>query len=200
MNNYTGKQIGQYIVIGKCAEKTNDGHSLYNCKCIKCGYIRTSVRIESLKYINPLCNHVEIKCNWSNKKLEQIFNGMKSRCYNKDSKYYKWYGAKGISICKEWLNNPQNFNNWSIDNGYKDKLSIDRIDGNKDYCPENCRWITLEDNAKYKSTTNIIEVNGILDSGRGWSKKIGFGPNYINTYIRKHGIDEAISFIRKKIS
>jgi hypothetical protein len=125
---------------------------------------------------------------------------MKSRCYNKDSKYYKWYGAKGISICKEWLNNPQNFNNWSIDNGYKDKLSIDRIDGNKDYCPENCRWIRLEDNAKYKSTTNIIEVDGILDSGRGWSKKIGFGPNYINTYIRKHGIEEAISFIRKKIS
>ena len=124
---------------------------------------------------------------------------MKNRCYNSNCKDYKRYGKKGIKIYDEWINNPLSFEEWALSNGYNDGLTIDRIDENKDYCPENCRWITLEDNSKWKSTTNKIEVNGITDSGRGWSKRLGYGVNYINKYIKNNGIDKTVEFIQKEI-
>ena len=70
------------------------------------------------------------------------------------------YGGKGIRVCQEWLDNPELFEEWSLENGYEDNLTIDRIDSTKDYCPDNCRWVTLEDNAKYKSTTRVLDVDG----------------------------------------
>ena len=73
---------------------------------------------------------------------------MKQRCYNKNKDNYKWYGGRGISVCDEWLNNFMSFYDWSINNGYKDGLKIDRIDVNKNYCPENCRFITQKEQCR----------------------------------------------------
>ena len=97
---------------------------------------------------------------WKNKRLSKIFKDMTTRCYSKNAREYRWYGGKGIKICDEWINNPKTFEDWALNNGYKDNLTIDRINSDKDYSPDNCRWITLIDNAKYKSTTTILEVDG----------------------------------------
>ena len=74
---------------------------------------------------------------------------MKQRCYNPNVNNYKYYGGKGVGICQEWLgdNGLQNFVEWSLDNGYGETLSIDRIDSNDDYSPQNCRWVTVSQNA-----------------------------------------------------
>lgn len=97
------------------------------------------------------------------KSLFFVWNNMKQRCYNQNSKKYSTYGAKGIKICDEWINNFINFRDWSIKNGYfkqskeikfKDKLSIDRIDSTKDYCPENCQWITVGQNSSKRHKQN----------------------------------------------
>jgi hypothetical protein len=121
---------------------------------------------------------------------------MLCRCYNKNCKDYRFYGKKGVYICDEWRNNYKSFNDWAIQSGYEDGLTIDRIDCSKPYCPENCRWISACDNAKWKSTTTSITVNGITDSGRGWSERLGRGVNYINKMIRKKGIDYTIDYIQ----
>ena len=121
---------------------------------------------------------------------------MKSRCYNKEDKNYRWYGAKGIKICDEWLDNPKAFEEWAMNHGYSDNLTIDRKDENKNYCPENCTWVTLENNSKYKSTTSLVEVDGEIHTGREWSEKLGLGINVINTYIRKYGEKNTKEFIR----
>jgi hypothetical protein len=132
---------------------------------------------------------------WNNQRIGKIFCDMKSRCYNTSDKTYRYYGAKGIKICQEWLNNPKEFEKWSMQNGYTDNLTIDRVNSNKDYCPENCRWITLKDNAKYKSTTHLITVNGITHTGREWSNVLGLGANTINSYIRHYGEDKTKQLI-----
>lgn len=132
-----------------------------------------------------------------NKRIRSIFRSMKYRCYNPNSKDYRWYGAKGIKICDEWLNNPNLFEEWALNNGYTDTLTIDRIEENKDYCPENCRWISRINNAKYKSTTSLIEVDGEIHTGKEWAYILNLSPNLINRYIKKYGLENTVEFIKR---
>lgn len=87
----------------------------------------------------------------SNTRIYNEWKGMRRRCSNPNTPKYKFYGGKGIKVCPEWDKSGDGFNsfyNWALSNGYQDDLTIDRIDENKDYCPENCRWITKEENIK----------------------------------------------------
>ena len=79
-------------------------------------------------------------------RIYQTWHNMKSRCHKEYDSKYKYYGGKGIKVCDEWRNDFNAFYEWAMANGYTDELTIDRIDSDKDYCPENCRWVTMEEN------------------------------------------------------
>lgn len=103
------------------------------------------------------------------KRLHRIWHGMKQRCYNEKCPAYKYYGARGIKICDEWLNDYDNFYNWAMDNGFdpespKKECSIDRIDNDGNYCPENCRWATALQQAanQRKSSLNTSGYRGVI--------------------------------------
>lgn len=113
------------------------------------------------------------------KRLMAIFNGMKTRCYNKKRKDYKLYVANGIRICEEWLNNPKLFCEWSLNNGYSDNLTIDRIDGLSDYHPDNCRWVNKKVQANNISTNRKIEINGEVKNLTEWADEIGVSKNVL---------------------
>lgn len=83
--------------------------------------------------------------------LASILNGMKQRCYNPNRRSYKNYGGKGITICEDWLSDTNNFYKWALANGYEEGLSIERLDNDKGYYPDNCTWIPLEDQYKNRS-------------------------------------------------
>ena len=86
-------------------------------------------------------------------RIYNIWSQMKRRCYRKEDDKYYCYGARGIRVCDEWLNDVVKFKDWALANGYRDDLTIDRIDSNGNYCPENCRWIPLREQAWNKTNT-----------------------------------------------
>jgi len=97
-------------------------------------------------------DHPEYLKQWrgdnSRGKLYMILSGMKDRCNNSNRWCYKYYGAKGIKVCDEWLNDFVVFRDWALSNGYEEGLTIDRKDPDGNYCPENCQWITQSENSK----------------------------------------------------
>lgn len=93
----------------------------------------------------------ELQC-FRKHRLRKIFDGMKARCYNPNSSGYKYYGGKGIKICREW-DRFEVFSEWAINNGYTNNLTIDRIDSSKNYSPDNCQWLTRGDNCFKRSST-----------------------------------------------
>ncbi len=82
------------------------------------------------------------------------FHAMKSRCYNPDNSFFDRYGGRGISVCDAWLVDSFSFCRWAIQSGFKPHLQIDRINNDGNYCPENCRWVTQQENLRNRKTTN----------------------------------------------
>lgn len=140
----TGKRFDHLLVVNR-ADYNIDGRPVWTCKC-DCGNT-VDVRGECLRKGNTKscgCGIARVKHNLSRTRLYSVYDGMKARCYNPEHNRYKDYGARGIKICNEWLGKfgRIKFLKWAIENGYKEGLSIDRINVNGDYEPGNCRWTT----------------------------------------------------------
>lgn len=132
----------------------------------------------------------------SNERTYKIYSKMKERCYNKNSSGYKNYGGRGIKICEEWLNNYLAFKNWSIANGYRDDLTIDRIDVNGDYEPNNCRWATYKQQANNKRVNHYITYNNITHTLQEWSEKYNIQPKTLSERL-KRGIPFEIAILKE---
>lgn len=90
-------------------------------------------------------------------RLYDIWRGIKERCCNPDKRHKKYYQDRGITICDEWLNNNKTFFDWALNNGYQDNLTIDRIDNNKGYSPDNCRWVSQSIQINNRRTSFLLE-------------------------------------------
>lgn len=203
--NHIGEKYGIYTIVGVSDEKSNDGHKMYiaKCECGECKTFRYSKISHNIVYKCPhwlVYGDIKIKSNQiDDKRLAHIFHGILRRCYVPDSKDYKFYGAKGIRVCQEWIDNPRLFEIWALHNNYKSNLTIDRVEDNKNYTPDNCRWIDVETNTRFKSTTNYITATVTL-SGRQWASLIpDIGTNYINRLVKNQGEKVAIEFIEDKL-
>lgn len=116
-------------------------------------------------------------------RLYQEWSRMKTRCYNKNTHYYKNYGGRGIKVCDEWQTFLP-FREWAYQNGYNDKLTLERKDVNGDYCPENCTWITMKEQASNKRTNTFIEFNGKRQTISQWSRELGISKELISWRLR----------------
>ncbi len=113
------------------------------------------------------------------------FHKIKERCYNPKNKSYSRYGGRGIKICDEWLNNPSLFVKWSLENGFDKELAIDRIDNNGNYCPENCRYVTLKENNQNRRTTRFFTYNGKTQNLAQWCEEYGLCYHTILCRLRR---------------
>lgn len=143
------QRFGRLIVL------ENIKPSMWLCKC-DCGEYKTVstklLRRGTTRSCGCLRKEMEVEANTThgdtNSRLYKTWCNMKSRCTNQKSTDYKYYGAKGVKVCEEWLNSYEAFRDWALANGYKEGLTIDRINSEDNYKPINCRWITLSKNSR----------------------------------------------------
>ena len=104
------------------------------------------------------------KHGMSGTRLYSVYRDMKDRCHNPKNRVYKNYGGRGITVCDEWRNNSKSFLDWALSHGYSDDLTIDRIDNDKGYSPDNCRWATASEQADNRRTSIRLQYKGEIKS------------------------------------
>lgn len=109
----------------------------------------------------------------SRARLYTAWNNMRQRCYNAKRRDYVWYGARGITICPEWANSFPAFAEWAMANGYEDHLTLDRIETDGPYCPENCRWATQKEQANNRRSSRLLTFGGRTQTLKQWSEELG---------------------------
>lgn len=119
------------------------------------------------------------------KELYHRYSHIKSRCYNTNDKRYPRYGGRGITMCDEWFSDFYSFKNWATENGYRKELSIDRIDNDGPYSPENCRWVTLSENNQNRSSSTFYTYNDKTQNLMQWCNELGLNYNTILMRIRR---------------
>lgn len=134
----TGKEYENFTVVKRIGQ-TENNNPIYKCICF-CGNA-FSARADGIKDgTTKSCGCLLTRHGGKGTRLYRIWIGMKSRCYNENVPQYKYYGALGVTICEEWKNDFETFRNWSLSHGYRDDLTIDRINSYGNYEPNNCRW------------------------------------------------------------
>lgn len=190
MSNYkdlTGNKYNMLTVLRRLPNRGNN--AVWECRC-DCGNI-TKVTSGNLKNGSvKSCGCLRLKStstthNKSNSRLYRIWAAMKQRCYNEDYVAYKNYGGRGISICDEWVNSFENFYDWAINNGYSDSLSIERINVNDNYCPSNCTWVTLTEQAQNRRTCYMFQYNNKTQNLAQWCVDLGLDYKLIHNRIFK---------------
>lgn len=194
----TGYRFGRLVVLDKTEERIR-GNVGWLCKC-DCGAEKTIAAV-NLKRGTQSCGClarelssvrtkiVATKHGGSRSSLYYMWRDLKCRCDNPKDHAYKYYGGKGVTIHEDWYDF-NSFRDWALSNGYRKGLTIDRIDSNNNYCPENCRWITRAENTRraHARTVRCIETGEIFRSALEASKHINrYDGSVITKAIARKG-------------
>ncbi len=181
-----GKRFGRLVVL-EATDRRMSGDIVWKCKC-DCGNITyvATCNLTAKRSFTASCGCMRkekaIKHNLSKTKIYKKLLAIKGRCKNPKDKNYFRYGGRGITICEEWDNENgfENFYNWAISHGYEAGLTIDRIDNNKGYCPDNCRWVTQKVQMNNQSRNRYVKIGEETHSLIEWAeiKKISIGTIY----------------------
>lgn len=109
---------------------------------------------------------------------------MKERCYNKNRHNYHRYGGRGIEVCDEWLNDKLSFINWSIEHGFEESLTLERINNDLGYSPDNCKWIPANKQQNNRCTSMLITYNGKTQYLSWWAKELNFKRTTIQRRLK----------------
>ena len=194
----TGMKFGRLTVIDRAKDGTRANGSTYvrwicRCDCgkelIVCGgNLRRGYSKSCGCYQKEQLAKIETKhgqaIHGKRSRLYICWRGIKLRCNNPNNPSYKDYGGRGISMCNEWMNDFQAFNNWAISHGYADNLTIDRIDVNGNYEPSNCHWVTMKEQQNNRRNNHLITHNGETHTMMQWSEITGIAFHTIKSRLK----------------
>lgn len=211
---WIGQKFGRLTVVSASYLPSGENHAWYwNCKC-DCGKMVYGIRPRNLKNGNTKscgCLQDEIKkekfigCKRthgkSNTRLYGIWEKMKDRCERERCPAYKNYGGRGIKVCEEW-HDFQTFYDWAMANGYQENLTIERINNDKGYYPDNCCWITREEQAKNKRNIRYVEMDGEKIPLKTACERFGVPYKAVHLRVTRYGmsIEEALNKPFKNIA
>lgn len=198
-NNYIspkGEPKARWICLCDCGNVAEvNGNDLRKGHTKSCGCLNIESAISNLA-------GVSITHGKSYTRLYKIWSNMKTRCCNPQNKDYAKYGGRGIAICEEWLCKFQAFYDWAMSNGYQDDLSIDRIDNEKGYSPENCRWASRLAQVENRRNTRKVTINGVQKPISEWCRQ--YSVNYETVISRIYKCnwtpEEAFGLVPRKKS
>jgi len=201
----TGQKYGRLTAIKKVENNVNGKIQwLFKCDCGK-QVLHTSCEVKSGHVKSCGCwkkDHSARKTHGqSNNRIYQTYYSMKRRCYDNNPRYLKYYRDKGITVCDEWLNNPQAFFDWAMMNGYDEHLTLDRIDCDKGYSPDNCRFITQKEQTRNMSKNVFITIDGKRKVLTDWAKEYGILPCLVSYRMLHMGLsgEEAVTRAVKRL-
>ena len=190
LTDLTGSRFGRWAVL-EYAGRSKRGEVQYKCRC-DCGtervLRRTSLTSGNSKSCGCLSRDVAKERGTthgdSKSRLYRIWAGIIQRCCN-DRERYEWekYGGRGITVCEEW-HKYEAFRDWALSSGYSDDLTIDRINVNGDYCPDNCRWATVYEQNNNKRTSKYISFNGETGTIREFADRYGLAYSCLYTRLK----------------
>lgn len=185
--NMKGKKFGYWEV------KEYIGEGKWLCLC-ECGSLKkvSGSTLRNKTSTNCGCKNIKHGCEGT--KIYRLWSYMKERCYSENHKSYKNYGGRGIKVCDEWLE-AKTFIEWCFKNGYEEGLSLDRIDVNGNYEPNNCRFITIKEQQRNKRNSKFIEINGVTKVASEWAELAGLDRQTIYYRIKKG--EKGIMLLRK---
>lgn len=202
--NLTGKRFG-YLTVLHEIPSSSKGNVMWLCKC-DCGNetTATSNKLSCGGKLSCGCLRIErrkaalTKHGSKHTALYRVWRNMKTRCYCPNNKCYKYYGERGITVCEEWRNDFSSFKKWAENNGYRSDLTIDRIDNNKGYSPENCRWVDMKEQNNNKIGIRKYEIDGKFYSLQEVCEKynISRGRLYYRLKLNNSDITRTISMIK----
>ena len=169
----TGQRFGRLLVVSRAPNR--GGKTRWYCKC-DCGEMTIvnsrDLRMGATKSCGCLNREVHKKYpeGKRNTRLYGIWKGMNRRCASPREKSYRNYGGRGITVCDSWKNNFLAFEEWALENGYSDTLTLDRIDVNGDYCPENCRWLSRKMQNRNTRKTHYLTYEGVTKPIIDWAE------------------------------
>ena len=117
--------------------------------------------------------------------LYNAWKNMRRRCDNPNTNFFKNYGGRGIRVCEEWDKDSLAFIHWALDNGWEQGLTLDRIDNNGDYCPENCRWISRAEQLLNRRNNRIMTLNGRSQTMKEWARELGINPQTLSNRVNR---------------
>lgn len=176
VEDLTGRNFGRLTIISR-AENDKYGNTRWNCKCA-CGAIKTIPRNALMRGLTVSCGcyHKEDVAKRqtthgeSKTKLFREWQYMKRRCYQKTYKFYSYYGGRGISVDEKWVSSYLVFKEWAISHGYQEGLTLDRIDTNGNYTPDNCRWVTRKIQMSNTRATHLFTIKDETHSLTEWAR------------------------------
>lgn len=185
-----GQTFGRLTVLGP-ADPGPRGHAQSQCRC-SCGNVVVVANSRLLSGHTRSCGCLvfENKNNLihgeSYTRLHSVWAGMKQRCLNPRSPAFPQYGGRGVSVCKEWLSYTT-FAAWAKSNGYRDDLTLERVDVNGGYTPANCRFIPLAEQARNRRSSHLLTYKGQTKCLEAWAKEFGINSGTLGSRLRRYG-------------
>lgn len=202
-DDFVGARFGRLTVVSS-SESDSNGHSRWLCEC-DCGKRIVAYGTNLKRGLTTSCGCRRTEVTSKREKTHGMYgtplyhswSGMLQRCKNPNDKLYHRYGGRGIKVCDEW-NDFENFHRWAVENGYESGLTIDRINNDDGYYPENCRWADRITQGNNTSQNHRVTYHGISKTIAEWARLFGLDYDVLYRRIAKNDMQDFENYFAKE--